>query len=134
MRVAPGSRHTIYGSQEQAVKTLAPATGKFYYGRRLLAQVPAECHSGQINYGLARRRCIFVMQSSKAYAGRILPECLVLAQESPKTWPGGVQLSGQKLEQVLAQLTLPLRPAVRALKLSSCRRNLSAACSRRSAV
>jgi hypothetical protein len=46
------------------------------------------------------------------HAHRIVPECYLLSQESPKQWPGSDKsssksLDGSKIEKVLSELTMP---------------------------
>ena len=47
----------------------------------------------------------YIMPSQ--YASRIVPETFLLVQDTPKVSPGGLNLSGVKLEQMLSELTLP---------------------------
>ena len=107
-RLDLGRRHTLYGSRAQA---LAPS-------KELAAQIPPECHTGMVSYGSGGSNgngAFYLVRPEHAH--RIVPECYVLAQESPRTWPGTIRgndssvdvlsLDGAKIEKVLAELTMP---------------------------
>ena len=96
-RVALGQRHTLYGTRGQAV---APPSD-------LISQLPSECHTGQVNYGTGNSAGAYYVVRPE-HAVRIVPESFLLVQELPKTQPGGISLTGIKLEQMLSELTLPI--------------------------
>lgn len=95
-RVAVGQKHVLYGTRGQAVDPPAD----------LLGQMPPDSHSGQVNYGSGNNAGAFYIMPSQ-YASRIVPETFLLVQDTPKVSPGGLNLSGVKLEQMLSELTLP---------------------------
>jgi hypothetical protein len=108
-RLDLGRRHTMYGSRSQALQP----------SKELAAQIPPECHTGMVSYsnhgksdaGGGTAGAFYIVRREHAY--RIVPECYLLAQESPRVWPGTTKddkkkgLDGAKIEKVLAELTMP---------------------------
>jgi len=96
-RVALGQRHTLYGTRGQAVDPPSD----------LLEQIPPECHTGQVNYGTGNNAGAYYVIRPE-HSMRAVPESFLLVQELQKTQPGGISLTGIKLEQMLSELTLPI--------------------------
>ena len=84
-RLDLGRRHTMYGSRAQAIQP----------SKELAAQIPPECHTGMVSYGSGQSTAgaFYIVRREHAY--RIVPECYLLAQESPKVWPGSGASEGK---------------------------------------
>jgi hypothetical protein len=112
-RLELGRRHTMYGNRTQAMQP----------SKELAAQIPPECHTGMVSYSSTNKNeggtagAFYIVR--REHAHRIVPECYLLAQESPRVWPGTVgkdakdikknnKLDGEKIEKVLSELTMPV--------------------------